>query len=71
MEMYESMQKMLRKSLQVGSDQALPKSTSVGMGFMGRIDEESPSDFEEAGVNKGKAYPRSRSYAVANRSAGF
>jgi len=49
----------------------LPKSSSVGMG---KIDEDRPCDFEEAGAGGGKAdlfYPRSRSYAVAKRSVVF
>ena len=53
----------------------LPKSCSVGMGFMGRIDEENGED--EGSVDgskrgaKGDMYPRSRSYVVAERSSGF
>jgi hypothetical protein len=49
----------------------LAKSSSVGMG---KIDEDRPCDFEEAGVGGGKAdlfYPRSRSYAVTKRSVVF
>lgn len=55
----------------------LPKSSSVGMGFMGRIDEEKPSDEDGSshGANlkaaKGELYPRSRSYAVAKTSVAF
>ncbi|CAN0905756.1 hypothetical protein LINGRAHAP2_LOCUS23854 [Linum grandiflorum] len=60
----------------------LPKSVSVGMGFMGRIDEDNAcEEFEEddaagaavgAGTGKvdrlGDKYPRSKSYApVSNR----
>ncbi|CAN0905755.1 hypothetical protein LINGRAHAP2_LOCUS23854 [Linum grandiflorum] len=55
--------------------QQLPKSVSVGMGFMGRIDEDNAcEEFEEddAGTGKvdrlGDKYPRSKSYApVSNR----
>lgn len=49
----------------------LPKSVSVGMGFMGRIDEDTPCEFEEeeGGVKKKEIYPRSKSVAVAKRSS--
>lgn len=54
----------------VAGSKGLPKSCSVGMG---RIDEDTPCDFEEAGAGA-KAdliYPRSRSYAVPKRSVLF
>ncbi|KAJ9166355.1 hypothetical protein P3X46_021125 [Hevea brasiliensis] len=54
----------------------LPKSCSVGMGFMGRIDEAaSEEEGSSHGANKKAAkaelYPRSRSYAVAKTSVAF
>ncbi|KAJ4848179.1 hypothetical protein Tsubulata_045049 [Turnera subulata] len=44
----------------------MPKSTSVGMGFMGRIDEEKAYEeiSEDGSVKKPELYPRSKSYAV-------
>lgn len=40
------------------------RSYSVGIGRIGRIDEEMPCDFKEADAN---AYPRSKSYAVTGK----
>lgn len=47
----------------------LPKSSSVGMA---KIDEDMPYDLSDGGVTfKPVSYPRSRSYAVGNRSVVF
>lgn len=51
-----------------------PKSSSVGMRFMGRIEEEKSCDLEDSVDGKKSDYnkfPRSRSVAVSNRSPGL
>lgn len=50
------------------------RSYSVGIGKIGRIDEDRTCEFEEDdqfNVNKNNLYPRSRSHAVNGRSVGF
>ncbi|KAJ4844410.1 hypothetical protein Tsubulata_024935, partial [Turnera subulata] len=49
----------------IASSKKLPKSCSVGMGFLGRIDEDKAFDEEvnEGSDGKPELYPRSRSYA--------
>ncbi|KAK3231204.1 hypothetical protein Dsin_003085 [Dipteronia sinensis] len=59
----------------VGS-KGFPKSCSVGMGFMGRIDEEKPSDVGEDSVgsvnsNKTESFSRSRTVSVITRTNAF
>ncbi|OAY23054.1 uncharacterized protein LOC110605995 [Manihot esculenta] len=68
---------MLLQQMKQKSEQ-LPKSCSVGMGFMGRIDEEKASEEEGSshGGNKkatkaDQLYPRSKSYAVGKTSVAF
>ncbi|KAJ0026021.1 hypothetical protein Pint_08627 [Pistacia integerrima] len=53
-----------------------PKSSSVGMKFMGRIEEEKSCDLEDSVDGKRNKsdynkFPRSRSVAVSNRSPGL
>ncbi|KAK4357783.1 hypothetical protein RND71_023393 [Anisodus tanguticus] len=43
------------------------RSYSIGVGRLGRIDENKPCDFKELDVNM-IVYPRSRSYAIVNRA---
>ncbi|KDP41598.1 hypothetical protein JCGZ_16005 [Jatropha curcas] len=68
---------VLQQMKQASTKQQLPKSCSVGMGFMGRIDEEKPGMEEEGSVDgskkgtKADLYPRSRSYAVGKTGAAF
>ncbi|KAK2976938.1 hypothetical protein RJ640_018621 [Escallonia rubra] len=45
------------------------RSYSVGVGKIGRIDEDLPCDFVEVEGNKNIVYPRCRSYAVTERVA--
>ncbi|KAK2660109.1 hypothetical protein Ddye_006642 [Dipteronia dyeriana] len=59
----------------VGS-KGFPKSCSVGMGFMGRIDEEKPGDVGEDSVgsvnsNKAESYSRSRTVSLVTRTNAF
>ncbi|XP_058081573.1 uncharacterized protein LOC131229589 [Magnolia sinica] len=65
----ENEEKPVRATHTVAS-KGLPKSFSVGMG---KIDEETPCDFEEDVKVDSAAvlYPRSRSYAVGNRRIGL
>ncbi|CAN1775951.1 hypothetical protein LINPERHAP1_LOCUS13499 [Linum perenne] len=79
-EMYVQQLRQIRQQEREASrsEKALPKSVSVGMGFMGRIDEDNAcEEFEDdaagaAGAGTGKIndklgdkYPRSKSYAPA------
>lgn len=79
----EMLQQQLRRQstakVVVGS-KGFPKSCSVGMGFMGRIDEEKDSDFGEDSVGSAnnnnnnkpdQLYSRSRTVSVTGRSTGF
>ncbi|EEF52261.1 conserved hypothetical protein [Ricinus communis] len=69
------LQQMKQQQQQQQQQKQLPKSVSVGMGFMGRIEEENGED--EGSVDgskrgaKADLYPRSRSYAVAERTPAF
>ncbi|OWM79145.1 uncharacterized protein LOC116193968 [Punica granatum] len=47
------------------------RSYSVGIGKIGRIDEETPCKFEEVPPRAESLYPRSRSQAVGRRNAMF
>ncbi|KAH7520320.1 uncharacterized protein LOC107425023 [Ziziphus jujuba] len=46
----------------------MPRSCSVGFGPIGRIDEDSPCEFQGDFKVKTDLYPRSRSYATSKRS---
>ncbi|CAK7347402.1 unnamed protein product [Dovyalis caffra] len=71
-EMYMQQFRQQQSSIIMESKKVLPKSCSVGMGFMGRIDEDKPCDFEASGVvAKPQLGPRSRSYAVGKGRAAF
>ncbi|XP_010999894.1 PREDICTED: uncharacterized protein LOC105107603 [Populus euphratica] len=64
-EMYMQQLRQQQSSMTMGSEKVLPKSSSVGMRCMGRIDEDKSCVFEEVGVDvKPQLGPRSRSYAV-------
>ncbi|CAN1284060.1 hypothetical protein LINPERPRIM_LOCUS18523 [Linum perenne] len=74
-EMYVEQMRQLRQQEREAVAKVLPKSVSVGMGFMGRIDEDNTcEEFEEgvAGEVKDKAataekLSRSKSYAPASK----
>jgi hypothetical protein len=58
--------------MMTGSKKVLPKSCSVGMGFMGKIDEEKPCVFEAGAVDvKPQLGPRSSSCAVGKGRVAF
>ncbi|KAK4860615.1 hypothetical protein QYF36_027324 [Acer negundo] len=68
-------QSMATAAKVVGS-KGFPKSCSVGMGFMGRIDEEKPCDVSEDSVgsvnsNKAESYSRSRTVSIITRTNAF
>ncbi|CAI0464479.1 unnamed protein product [Linum tenue] len=81
-EMYVEQLRQLRQQETAGPGKVLPKSVSVGMGFMGRIDEDKAcEEFEEGAAaadgstggrksdvsKKAEKYPRSKSYAPASK----
>ncbi|KAJ4701591.1 3-isopropylmalate dehydratase large subunit like [Melia azedarach] len=65
------LQETLKQRLATMGSKGFPKSTSVGMGFMGRIEEERPGDIsdQDSVHAKSELYPRSRSVAVPNSTA--
>ncbi|KAH8487901.1 hypothetical protein H0E87_023835 [Populus deltoides] len=64
-EMYMQHLRQQQSSMTMGSKKVLPKSSSVGMRCMGRIDEDKSCVFEGVGVDvKPQSGPRSRSYGV-------
>lgn len=71
-EMYMQLLRQQQSSMMMGSKKVLPKSCSVGMGFMGKIDEDKPCVFE-AGVAdvKPQLGPRSSSCAVGKGRVAF
>ncbi|KAI3768257.1 hypothetical protein L2E82_18792 [Cichorium intybus] len=50
---------------QMGAPPPVPRSQSVAIG---RIDEESPTDFGDDFISKPEMFPRSRSHAVSSRT---
>ncbi|CAN1172944.1 hypothetical protein LINPERHAP2_LOCUS30365, partial [Linum perenne] len=72
-EMYVQQLRQIRQQEREASrsEKALPKSVSVGMGFMGRINEDNAcEEFEDDAAGKindklGDKYPRSKSYTPA------
>ncbi|KAL3538778.1 hypothetical protein ACH5RR_002144 [Cinchona calisaya] len=56
-----------RAGLAAAAASAEKRSYSVGIGRIGRIDEDMPCDFKEADANN-NAYPRCKSYAVTTSS---